>query len=172
MGALFAPFTKIAASNRYSAAPEERSAEELATISERNRLIADPYPRFMVARDQVNQAAAILLTSVGTARRLGIDEARWVYLHGQADLQERPLMDRSDLSMAPSAAAAVRHALAVAGVDVTDVAYFDLYSCFPIALSNIIDEIGLSPEDRAVWRCRRAGLLRWGWKQLLDARHR
>ena len=49
MGALFAPFTKVAAANPYSAAPEEHDAEELVTITERNRMIADPYPRFLVA---------------------------------------------------------------------------------------------------------------------------
>jgi acetyl-CoA C-acetyltransferase len=147
MGSLFAPFTKVAAANPFSAAPQVHSAEELSTISDRNRMIADPYPRFMVARDQVNQGAAILLTSIGAARRLGIDERRWVYLHGQADLRERPLMERADLGAAPSAPAAVRHALAVAGLDTTDIAYFDFYSCFPIAVSNIIDELGLSPDD-------------------------
>ena len=61
MGALFAPFTDVAARNPFSAAPLRRSADELVTITERNRMIADPYPRFLVARDQVNQGAAVLL---------------------------------------------------------------------------------------------------------------
>jgi acetyl-CoA C-acetyltransferase len=147
MGALFAPFTTVAAANPFSAAPDERAAEELVTVSERNRMIADPYPRFMVARDQVNQAAAVLLTSVGTARRLGVDESRWVFLHGQADLRERSLMERADLGTAPSAVSAVRHALVVAGLDVDDIGFFDFYSCFPIAVSNITDALGLSPDD-------------------------
>jgi len=56
----------------YSAAPEEHSAETLATVTESNRMIVDPYPKSLVARDQVNQAAAVLMTSVETARRLGI----------------------------------------------------------------------------------------------------
>ncbi|CAI7974483.1 hypothetical protein FRAHR75_130012 [Frankia sp. Hr75.2] len=72
MGALFAPFTKVAAANPYAAASVQRDAMELATVTERNRMIADPFPRFVVARDQVNQGAAVLLASVGTARRLGV----------------------------------------------------------------------------------------------------
>ena len=94
MGALFAPFTEVAADNPFSAAPGEHSAEELITVDENNRMIADPYPRRLVARDQVNQSAAVLLASVATARRLGVDESKWVFLHGQADLAERSLMQR------------------------------------------------------------------------------
>lgn len=62
MGELFAPFSEIAAKNPYSATPQQRSPGELVAITERNRMIADPYPRFLVARDQVNQAAAVLTT--------------------------------------------------------------------------------------------------------------
>jgi len=147
MGALFAPFTKVAAGNPFSAAPEEHDAEELATVTDRNRMIADPYPRFLVARDQVNQGAAVLLTSVAEARRLGIPEAKWVFLHGHADLREPNLLERQNLGEAPSAVAAVRHALDVAGLALDDVDFFDFYSCFPIAVSNITETLGLSPDD-------------------------
>ncbi|TAM65211.1 acetyl-CoA acetyltransferase [Mycobacterium sp.] len=147
MGALFAPFTKVAATNPFSAAPDEHSAEELATVTERNRMIADPYPRFMVARDQVNQGAAVLLMSVESARRIGIDESKWVFLHGQADLRDRNLLERANLGEGPGAVSAVRHALEVAGLRLDDIGFFDFYSCFPIAVSNITETLGLSPDD-------------------------
>lgn len=147
MGELFAPFTKIAAANPFSAAPEEHSAEELVTVTERNRMIADPYPRFLVARDQVNQGAAVLLTSVAVAQKLGIEENKWVFLHGQADLRERGLLDRRNLGEAPSAVAAVKHALEVAGLGLDDIEHFDFYSCFPIAVSNITETLGLPADD-------------------------
>jgi acetyl-CoA C-acetyltransferase len=147
MGALFAPFTKVAAANPLSAAPEEHSAEELVTITERNRMIADPYPRFLVARDQVNQGAAVLLMSVESARRLGVHQSRWVFLHGQADLRDRNLLERQQLGEAPAAVAAVQHALEVAGLGLGEIDFFDFYSCFPIAVSNITEALGLSPDD-------------------------
>jgi acetyl-CoA C-acetyltransferase len=147
MGELFAPFTEVAAKNPFSAAPVRRSADELVTITERNRMIADPYPRFVVARDQVNQGAAVLLASVGAAQRLGVARDKWVFLHGQADLVERSLLQRAVLGEAPSAVAAVRHALEVADVGLDDIDFFDFYSCFPIAVFNIIDAIGLSASD-------------------------
>ena len=147
MGALFAPFTKVAAANPLSAAPEERSGEELATVTERNRMIADPYPRFLVARDQVNQGAAVLMMSVEVARRLGVNESKWVFLHGQADLRERNLLERSNLGEGPAAVTAVKRALQLAGLRLDDIDFFDFYSCFPIAVSNITEALGLSPDD-------------------------
>src|SRR6201987_5689200 len=147
MGTLLAPFTEVAAKTPFSAAPVRRSADELVTVTERNRMITDPYPRFVVARDQVNQAAAVLLASVGTAQRLGVARDKWVFLHGQANLVERSLLERAVLGEAPSAVAAVRHALQVAQVGLDDIDFFDFYSCFPIAVFNLIDAIGLSASD-------------------------
>ena len=147
MGELFAPFSKIAAGNPFAAAPVERTVDELITVTERNRMIAEPYPRLMVARDQVNQGAAALLMSVGAARRLRVPEENWVYLHGHADLEEQPLLERPDLGHAPSAVLAVREALAMAGIGIDDIATFDLYSCFPVPVFNICDGMGIAPDD-------------------------
>ncbi|OBG96860.1 acetyl-CoA acetyltransferase [Mycobacterium sp. E3251] len=147
MGELFAPFTKIAASNPFAAAPVERTVDELITVTERNRMIAEPYPRLMVARDQVNQGAAALLMSVEAARRLGVPEEKWVYLHGHADLEEQALLERPDLGHAPSHVLTVREALAMAGIGIDDVATFDLYSCFPVPVFNICDGMGVAPDD-------------------------
>ena len=103
MGQLFAPFTNVAADNPYSVAPQRHTAKHLVAVNEHNRMIADPYPRLVVARDKVNQGAAALITSVEAARELGIDPARWVFLHGQADLRERDFFDRPALARSPAA---------------------------------------------------------------------
>ncbi|MDN5720154.1 acetyl-CoA acetyltransferase [Corynebacterium sp.] len=147
MGELFAPFTRVAASNPYAAAPTERSAEELTTVTRRNRVIADPYPRFMVARDQVNQGAAVLLTSVGRARELGIAQDRWVFLHGYSDLTERTVLQRADLSTSPAAALSATTALERAGVGPGDLDFLDLYSCFPVPVFTICEALGIAPDD-------------------------
>jgi len=147
IGQLFAPFTRVAAHNPHSAAPTERSAEELVTPPAANRPIADPYTRYVVAREKVNQGAAVLLMSVAAARRLGVPEEKWVFLAGHADLRERDLLDRADYSSSPAAVLAARHALDVAGVGVDDLATIDLYSCFPAPVFNIADAFGLRPDD-------------------------
>lgn len=147
MGALFAPFTKVAVANPHAAAPVERSAAELVTPTEANRPIADPYTRYIVAREKVNQGAAVLLTSVAAARCLGIPADRWVLLHGHADLRERDLMDRADLSAGPASVMAVQHALGIAHVGAEDLATIDLYSCFPAPVFAICDGLGLRSDD-------------------------
>jgi acetyl-CoA C-acetyltransferase len=147
MGALFAPFSEVAAANPHAAAPVQRSAAELVTPTEANRPIADPYTRYIVAREKVNQGAAVLLTSVTAARRLGIAQDRWVFLRGHADLRERDLLDRADLSAGPASVMAVQYALDQAGIGAEDLATIDLYSCFPAPVFNICDRLGLDPED-------------------------
>jgi len=147
MGELFAPFTKVAANNPFAAAPVERTVDELITVTDSNRMISEPYPRLLVARDQVNQGAAALLMSVEAARRLGVPEERWVYLHGHVDMEEQALLQRPDLGHAPSAVVAVREALEMAGIGIDDVATFDLYSCFPVPVFNICDGMGIAPDD-------------------------
>jgi acetyl-CoA C-acetyltransferase len=147
MGALFAPFTRVAAANPHASAPTERSAAELITPTAANRPIADPYTRYIVAREKVNQGAAVLLMSVAAARRHGVPEDRWVFLHGHADLRERDLMERADLSRSPAAAMAARHALEVAGLKADELATIDLYSCFPAPVFNVCEGLRILPDD-------------------------
>lgn len=116
MGRLFAPFTQVAADNPYSAAPvTPMTAAGIATPGERNRMIADPYPIRLVSRDQVNQAAAVLLMSVKAAREAGIAESKWVYLHGAALANEREILDRPEIGAYPAARAAIGSAFSTAG---------------------------------------------------------
>ena len=147
MGELFAPFSKVAAKNPFSSSPVERSVDELITVTDENRMICDPYPRLMVARDQVNQGAAALVMSVAAARRLGVPEEKWVYLRGHADLVEQDLLVREDLSASASAELAVTEALRMAEIDLGDVATFDLYSCFPFPVFVVCDVTGLATDD-------------------------
>jgi len=149
MGRLFAPFTHVAASNPYASTQQTaRSPEELVTVDAQNRMIASPYPQRVIARDQVNQGAALLLTTVGHASALGIPEGKWVYLHSYCDLSEQDILDREDLSQSPAARLASDAALTAAGISSADIRFFDFYSCFPIPVFNVaVDHFGLSPED-------------------------
>lgn len=149
MGALFAPLTNVAAANPYSSsAVAPYTAEELVTVGERNRMIAYPYPQRLVARDQVNQGAAVLLTTVGVARELDIPEDKWVYLHGHAAVAEREIMERQDLGQYPAAVLACKEAMQQANLTIDTFSFFDFYSCYPIAVSSVaIDGLGLRPDD-------------------------
>jgi acetyl-CoA C-acetyltransferase len=147
MGALFAPFTQVAARNPHAMAPEVLTADEIADISPRNRIVADPFPRRVIARDQANQGAAVLMTSVATATRLGVPKDRFIYLYGGADVTERTPIERLDLSRSPACVLAAKAALAAAGLKLSDIDLFDLYSCFPIAVFNMLDGLGGGADD-------------------------
>jgi acetyl-CoA C-acetyltransferase len=147
MAELFAPMSAVAARNPFATSPVARTVEEILTVDAGNRMICDPYPRLLVARDQVNQGAAVVLMSVETARRLGVPEGNWVYLRGHADMVDQPLLDRDDLSYNSASALAVQEAMRVAGVGLDDISTFDLYSCFPVPVFNFCDATGLSTDD-------------------------
>lgn len=147
MGRLFAPFTEVAAGNPHAMSREILTIADIADVTPSNRLTSDPFPRRVVSRDQTNQGAAALLTSVGLARELGVTEDRFIYLHGGADVRERTPLERADLSKSPAAVMAVRAALASAGVRLADIDLFDFYSCFPIAVFNVRDGLGIAPDD-------------------------
>jgi acetyl-CoA C-acetyltransferase len=147
MGRLFAPFTRVAAGNPHAMSRDVHSAEDLATVTASNRLTSDPYPRRMVARDQANQGAAVLMASAGKARALGVPEDRFVYLRGGADARERNPIERVDLSAGPASVLAIQRALDVAGLELEQISAFDFYSCFPIAVFNVRDGLGMSPRD-------------------------
>ena len=147
IGRLFEPFTRVAATNPHAAAPIERSAEELATITDRNRIVAEPYARMTVARDQVNQAAAIIIASAGKARELGVPEDKWVHIHAVSASTELKLSARPDLSASPASIESVTTALARADKQISDIDYLDFYSCFAIPVFNQIDYFGLSVDD-------------------------
>jgi acetyl-CoA C-acetyltransferase len=146
MGELFAGFSEVAAQNPYAMSRQQLSAEAITAVNDSNRMIADPYTKAMVARDWVNQGAAVLLTSVAKARSLGIPAERWVYLHGYASAAERSVPEREDLGASPAMNLAYQAALSAAGVEVADISHFDLYSCFPIAVLAACDGLGVDPQ--------------------------
>lgn len=149
MGELFAPFSAVAAANPFSsAASEPLSAAEIATPTERNRLVTDPYTLKLVSRDQVNQGAAVLLMSAGAARAAGIPQDRWTYVHAATHAQEKEVLARPALDAYPAADVAIAEALAIAGKTIADFAAFDFYSCFPIPVFNAaIAGLGLAADD-------------------------
>ena len=140
---LWAGFSKVAAANPYAQFPVERSAEFLATESAENYPVADPYLKWHVAQDAVNQGAALILTSVGEARSMGVPEAKWVYLHGYAQAADRVPTERPDVSRSRAMDLVLARALESAAKTAADMACFDLYSCFPCAVLIAAECLGL-----------------------------
>jgi len=148
MGRLFERLAAVAKDNPLATRREGYSAERLATTSNDNRWICFPYPRLMNSNAIIDQAAAILVTSVGKAREWGIPQERWVFLHGCADGTDTWVVsERERLDTSPAIKGCARLALEMAGKKVADVAAFDLYSCFPSAVEVAMKEIGIADDD-------------------------
>ena len=148
IGALFERFTEVAAENPYAWFPTRRSAEELTTVSDRNRMIGFPYPKLLNAIMEVDQSAGVLIASVKKARELGVPEDKWVYLHGCADAHDIwHVLERQDFHSSPAMRLTGQRAFEMAGIGADDLSYLDLYSCFPSAVQVGAEELGLSLDD-------------------------
>jgi acetyl-CoA C-acetyltransferase len=149
LGELCARFSEIAAANPYAWFREPKSAAEITTVTTDNRMIAFPYPKFMNSILDVDQGAALFMTSVGVARELGIPEERWIYLLAGADAHDHWfILERLNFSTSPAIRRAGRSALAQAECGIDEIDYLDLYSCFPCAPRIARDMLGI-PEDDA-----------------------
>jgi acetyl-CoA C-acetyltransferase len=143
-----ARFALVAADNPNAWFRDAKSAERLATVGADNRMIAFPYTKYMNAIMNVDQAAALLLTSPETARRLGIPERKWVYLWGSADAHDHwYVSDRVSYSSSPAIRLAGERALRQAGIEIGEIDFFDLYSCFPAAPQITAAMLGVAPDD-------------------------
>jgi acetyl-CoA C-acetyltransferase len=99
-----------------------------------------------VANMVVDQAAAVILCSLGTARALGIAEERLVYPHAASEaVVVRYLSERETLDAEPPQGIVGRRALELAGAEAAQMAHLDFYSCFPVAVQLAAEALGIEP---------------------------
>ncbi|GIU68070.1 acetyl-CoA acetyltransferase [Candidatus Phycosocius spiralis] len=148
LGALYAPFTQVAAHNPFAWFRHSHSAKDLITIGPTNRMVGYPYPKFLNAILQVDQSASVLMASYAHAMALGIGKEAMVFLHGCADTVEKwNILDRVDYHSSPAMTLALKEALSMAGKSPGDIGFFDLYSCFPIAVELACEALGMAGDD-------------------------
>jgi acetyl-CoA C-acetyltransferase len=148
IGQFLAPFTAVAAKKAGAWFPVERSADELATPSAENRLVAEPYTKLMTAFLGGSQAAAIAVTSLAVARRLDLDDGA-VFVRSSATAEDVWFPSaRPDLGTSPAIAAAGRAALDAGSLGLDEIDFVDLYSCFPSAVQLGAEALGLRLDDK------------------------
>lgn len=132
---LCASLAAVAATHPNAWFRDGKSAAQIGTLSSVNRMVAYPYPKYMTSILDVDQAAAVVVTSVAEARALAIPESRWVYVHGAGEANDIwYLKDRVDYWSSPGMAEAYRQALEQAAIPPSSLDHVDLYSCFPVAV--------------------------------------
>jgi acetyl-CoA C-acetyltransferase len=107
-------------------------------------MVGFPYTKVMNSNNAVEQAAAVLLTSVEVAERLGVPRERWVFPVAGGDGHDHPYVShRWDLHTSPAIGVVGRATMDAAGVGVDDLDHVDLYSCFPVAVQAGASQLGL-----------------------------
>ncbi len=148
IGKLFSPLSVVAAKNPESWFPVAHTPEEMITVNAKNRMVSFPYPKYLNSVINVDMAAAVLMMSVGTARKLGIDRSRWIFLNGCAQASDHwYVSERRDYTSSPAMKRCGEEALKMAGLSMADMRFFDIYSCFPSAVQIACREFGISLDD-------------------------
>ena len=143
MGELFAKFSDVAARNPYAQFPKARSADFLATPSAENYAFADPFLKWHIAQDAVNQAAAVIMMSEEKADALGVPAERRIYLHGAGEAADLHISERPRIDGSWAMDIALNRALDQAGKTSEEIDLLDLYSCFPCAVFSATDVLGI-----------------------------
>lgn len=147
MSNLFAKFAAVAAQNPLSQFDVTGiDADFLATPSQANYPFADPFLKWHIAQDSVNQGGAFIIMSDAKADELSIPAESRVYLHGGGEASDdyislRPVLDRSW-----AMETAINRALDQANKTPDEIAAFDLYSCFPCAVFSSMAVLGIDHE--------------------------
>jgi acetyl-CoA C-acetyltransferase len=130
---LWSTFSRVAATNPYSWIKRAVDAEAIMTPTADNRLIAWPYNKLMVANPQVNQGAALIITSLANAKRLGIPAGACVHFIGGASAEEpRDYLQRDQFVESYAQNAVLRTVMDIVDGDGTRFDAIELYSCFPV----------------------------------------
>lgn len=129
---IWSRFSEVAAANDGAWIRKPASPADILDVNERNRPIAFPYSKLMVANSSVNQGAGFIVASLAEARRRSIAEERLIYVGMGAAAKEPPNIlarDRYDHSV--SMETSINRTLALNAMTAEDFDCVELYSCFP-----------------------------------------
>ncbi|MCG8637462.1 MAG: hypothetical protein MI863_26785 [Desulfobacterales bacterium] len=142
-------FSLVARNHPHAWCRQPKTPEEILTPSQRNRPIAFPYTKFMNAFITVDQGAAVILMSADYARSHGPAKGKPVYFCGGGYSEDRQpyMIQKTDFTSSPPLKAAVDKALDRSGIPLSDIDSFDIYSCFPCAVSIAKKMMGLRDDD-------------------------
>ncbi len=137
-----ATFSAKSLTREHAQFPVTFTTEQLVAGHESDYHITDIYRRWRVAQDAVDLGGALILTSAGKARELGISNDKMVWLAGASEAAEPPLSERDHIASPDAVGFTMHAALDQAGFAATDLGPVDIYSCFPVAVSAAVDTLG------------------------------
>jgi acetyl-CoA C-acetyltransferase len=148
LGEFCAGLSAIAGKNPYSWFRNPRTPDEIREVTPSNRMISFPYTKSMCSIMDVDQAAALFMTTVKTARDLGISEEKWIYPIGSGDASDIwHVTERENFYSSPSVKVAADMAMEQSGVSLEEIDYLELYSCFPCAPRIVRNMLQIPKDD-------------------------
>lgn len=146
IAALWAGAAAVAAGNPAAWIRDAPSAEQIAAVTDRNRPVAAPYPKFMVSNLDVDQGGAVVMCTVAAAEAAGVPSDRWIFPWAGAGANDHWYpTNRWAFDESPAMRLAGQRVLELAGTGHDDCELLDLYSCFPSAVQLAQRELGISP---------------------------
>jgi acetyl-CoA C-acetyltransferase len=146
-GQIGALMSQAAQANPYAWLPAAHSAEEIATPSSANRMVSHPYTKWMIANPMVNQASAVIVTSLAQARRLGIPDSKLAFVwSGAGGAEPRDILSRISFTQAPAMDAVLRRTLHANSIGTSALDLVELYSCFPVVPKLARRTLGFAAE--------------------------
>lgn len=143
-GALWASFSKVAATNRHAWTQREFTRDEIVTPSADNRWVSWPYTKLMNSNNMVDQGAVVLLCSAEVATSLGIPREYWVFPQAGTEAHDTyDIINRGQLDTSPAIQIAGSRALELSGTSIDEIAHVDVYSCFPSAVQVAAHSLSL-----------------------------
>jgi acetyl-CoA C-acetyltransferase len=132
---LWSRFNDVATRNPRAVFPARRPVRSLRQPGPDNRPLSFPYAKWHCTQWTVDQAAALLLCSVSTARAHGISPERCIYPYVALESSHSvPLSRRAEIHRWPAMAVLGKAARDHLERDLDSLQHIELYSCFPAAV--------------------------------------
>ncbi|SFE96757.1 acetyl-CoA acetyltransferase [Blastococcus tunisiensis] len=141
---LYSDYSRIAAAHPAAWNREQLTPEQVGTPGPGNRMVCEPYPLAMNAMPHVDQAAAVVVTSLAIARAAGVPEERLTHVRGGAGADDHPdPLRRTGFGRSAALAAALDRARGRTGTTADELDVIDVYSCFPVVPKLAALHLGL-----------------------------
>jgi acetyl-CoA C-acetyltransferase len=146
VAAMWARFNRVARDNPRAAFGAPRDARAIECPGPDNRPLSLPYNKWHASQWTVDQAAALVVTTLGRARQAGVAPDRLVFpLAALTADHAVTLSARAGLHRWPAMGVLARAAEDHLGRPLSSVPLAEVYSCFPSAVAVQMDELGLDP---------------------------
>ena len=149
VGNMWAGFSAVAANHPNAWTRTPLSASAITTPAIDNRPICLPYTKRMVSLVMADIGAAVILTTAKRAAKTRGGAAQPVYFlgGGYAKDRQRFMVQKQRYTCSPALEQAADKAQTRAGLAAAELECFDLYSCFPCAVTVARQSLGLKDGD-------------------------